>query len=115
MNDKLRFQKQWEEYRRLRNAQYIALISGLIIPNLMFLALRRSGMEPNTATLLLVFWSVVAAMAILFVIFHFQRWVCPNCGKRFFVGSFWKRFPEQLSNCVNCNLPKYADSTFEKN
>jgi hypothetical protein len=54
-------------------------------------------------------------MAIFFVIFHFQRWICPSCGKRFFVRSFRNIFPEQASNCVNCNLPKYADSTFAKN
>jgi len=115
MNDEFRFQTPWEQYRRLRNRQYIVGAVALITPNLIFFASLKSGMESNQAMVLLNFSSIFAAIVMFGVVFHFHRWICPNCAKRFFVRSFWVRFPEQLSNCSNCNLPKYAHSTFERN
>lgn len=115
MNDKFRFQKQWEEYRRRRNWQYAVAVVGFITPSLIFFALLRSGVESNKAIVLLSFLSIAAAIVVLLVMYRFHLWICPNCEKRFFVKSYRVRFPGLLTNCVNCNLPKYANSTFEKN
>jgi len=115
INDKYHFQKQWEEYRRRRNRQYIAAVACGVMPNLIFFSLLKSGAESSTAAVVLVFSSIVSVIVILAVMFHFHKWICPNCEKRFFVKSYWVRFPELLPNCTNCNLPKYAGSTFEKN
>ena len=115
MNDEMRFQNAWEEYRRLRNRQYIVGVVALIMPSLIFFALHKGGMESNKAVVVLSFLSIFAAIVMLAVIFHFHKWNCPNCAKRFFVRSFRVRFPEQLSNCSNCNLPKYAHSAFKRN
>jgi predicted RNA-binding Zn-ribbon protein involved in translation (DUF1610 family) len=106
------FQKQWEEYRRRRNRQYIVGAIGFVAPSLIFFALRKNGMESGKAMVLMYFLSMFALIVIVAVMLHFRKWICPNCGKRFFVRSFWNRFPELLHNCVNCNLQKYTGSTF---
>lgn len=115
MKEKYHYQKQWEEYRRRRNRQYIVGIAGMLLPGAIFLVLRKSGMESNKAMVLLSFLSILATIIVVAVILHFHKWMCPNCGKRFFVKSFWVRFPEFSPDCTNCHLPKYAGSTFEQN
>jgi predicted RNA-binding Zn-ribbon protein involved in translation (DUF1610 family) len=115
MNEKYPHQKGWEEYRRRRNRQYIVAIAGMLVPGLSFFAFLKGGMERGPATVLLGFLSAVAVIVILAVMYHFHKWTCPACGERFFVRSFWIRFPEVLPNCTNCNLRKYAGSNFEQN
>ncbi|MGC2236342.1 MAG: hypothetical protein WA584_09285 [Pyrinomonadaceae bacterium] len=106
MHEKYPYQKQWEEYRRLKNRQYIIFIGGGIIINLpdYFHNLR------SIQLILIIGWVV----ALIYVIFRFHTWKCPGCEKRFFVSSFWIRHPELLSNCRNCDLRKYKGSAFEK-
>lgn len=115
MNEKFPYQKQWQEYRRRRNRQYIVGVAGMLLPGLLVFALLKSGLALNKVIWLYIFIAGFAMIVIFAVIYHFHGWSCPNCGKRFFVRSFWHRFPEFLRSCTNCNLPKYTGSTFERN
>ena len=114
MKEKYPFQKQWEDYRRRRNRQYIIGIVCVLTPGLLVFTLFKSGMESNRAILIYLLAESFALIVFFAVMFKFHKWICPNCGKRFFVKSFWIRFPELLPNCTNCSLQKYKGSTFEQ-
>jgi len=114
MDEKYPYQRQWEEYRRRRNSQYIVFIVGALASNLIFYALTKIGVNTNIATLALAFLLAVWFIALIFAVFRFHKWKCPACGERFFVSSFWIRQPEFQSMCSNCSLLKFSGSTFER-
>jgi membrane protein YdbS with pleckstrin-like domain len=115
MNEKNPYQKQWEEYRRLRNRQYIVFIVGGVIINLLVYLSGSLELNSNVVSTIQIVLLIIWLVSLIYVIFRFHTWKCPNCGKRFFVASFWVRQPEFLSNCRHCDLRKYTGSTFEKN
>jgi hypothetical protein len=112
--ENLEYQQEWEEYRKWRNYEPLSFllgIAGIISITLFFKLL---GAESIIFAWIIL--SIVLGWAILFlyVIGKFHNWRCPNCGERFYEKSFFLNSPNFISNCVNCNLPKYYGSSFYK-
>lgn len=114
MSGEYRYQKAWEEYRRLRNRQYVIFFGGGLLMGWFQWVGAWVGVNPallaGVNSVLFPVWVV----ALLVTVFRFHTWNCPNCGERFFTSSFWIKQSEFLSKCRNCDLRKYTGSTFER-
>ncbi|HQU86826.1 MAG TPA: hypothetical protein PKY59_27075 [Pyrinomonadaceae bacterium] len=109
--EKYPYQKEWEKYRRLRNADFgIFFIGGLGIMILAGIVGLFWGKQGWFEILLFIIWFFFCLRALI----KFHNWQCPRCGERFFTYSFFATSPIFISNCRNCNLPKYSGSTFLK-
>lgn len=107
--EKYPYQKEWEEYRRLRNADFGTFFLGsfgiMILASLMGLL----KVKQEWIVYLVVFiWIFFYLRALI----RFNNWRCPRCYKRFFTSSFFATSPVFISNCRNCNLLKYSGSSF---
>ena len=112
MNEKYPYQKQWEEYRRLKNRQYFVFIRGFTLNLISYLG-GLIGLNSSVILTIQFVLMIVWIVALIYIVFRFYNWKCPSCGERFFRRTFWITMPELLSNCSNCNLPKYEGSSFK--
>jgi len=112
MSEEYPYQKQWEEYRRLRNRQYIVFAIGGVLINIVDWILNAVSKNNKIIGFILPIAIFIWFFGLIFSVVKFHRWKCPRCDERFFQISFWIRMPELLNNCKNCELPKYKGSTF---
>lgn len=107
--EKYPYQKEWEEYRRLRNGWIVsfplgilgAIIIGIVLDYLF-------GEQLWGGYLAFCVYGFVYLKAVI----RFNNWRCPRCNDRFYSPSFWASSPADITNCRNCNLLKYSGSSF---
>jgi hypothetical protein len=112
--ENLEYQQEWEEYRNRRNYEPLGFLSGILGIPLITGFFKLLGAES-----IIFAWIILAILSgwmilYLVVVGKFHNWRCPNCDKRFYEISFLLNSPNFISNCVNCNLPKYYGSSFYK-
>ena len=112
MIDGFIFQKEWEEYRRLRNRSFLTFFAAVPAFALIWLVLHLIGIELKDYFGLQFVMFVVWAVLYLRALSRFHLWECPRCHNRFFTYSFAVTSPIMLSNCRSCYLPKYSGYTF---
>lgn len=111
-NEKFPYQKQWEEYRKLRNISFgVFFIPYLLIflLGVLFQFLKFS-INVNVLVQLVIFF--IWVFCYLLTSKNFYNWKCPRCGHRYFTWSTGKTNPIFLDQCQRCNLWKYEGSNF---
>lgn len=106
------YQKDWEEYRRLRNVSFLTFFAAAPAFLLIGLVFYLFGIDLKDYFGLQFLMFAAWAFLYLRAVSRFHLWLCPRCRKPFFSYSFWVTSPIMLSNCRNCDLLKYAGSTF---
>jgi hypothetical protein len=98
----------WDEYRRRRNAFWLALLlfplwfaAGVIIEHV----LAGYGCKAPSG---LAFLAVAMPPMACLVVTHLRRmlWPCPQCGRSFHVA--WWYGNAFARRCVHCGLPKWT-------
>lgn len=106
------FQKQWEDYRKRQfifRSVFIALVPcSVLISFFLGNLLKRSVSAENFTAI--VFIVLIVILGIYGV--KLSEWQCPRCGKSFAGNDLLKNL--LASRCMNCRMPKYTGSTFQK-
>ena len=96
------YEKEWKEYRRIRN-QWVLVFLGYVpvVGTVGFLSIKLF----HTAVPAFVFAFFWMAL-FLFTGIRVNIWRCPNCGE-WFSGKWWYNLGFLARSCVHCGLPKY--------
>jgi hypothetical protein len=102
------YSRQWQSYRRLRNAAGAILIFGLLLGAITVLL--RSFQASEAVLLLAVsILAVIVLPAGIVTAIRVENWRCPRCG-RAFVSKWQSRFLVfLLAECANCGLRKWSN------
>ena len=100
----VRYEQQWQEYRKRRNLLAFAFIGYVpIVGALGYLGMRFLHTDMPFYVLASSWMAFFAFSGIWFQLFR-----CPRCGKRFFLKSLYRN--PLATRCLHCALPKYSGS-----
>lgn len=112
MVGKYPYQKQWEDYRRIKIIALLFFLGYLplfVIANFIFKLINIDEKISASIDINFVFFIFYGAI-VMICGYRLQTWKCPNCNKSFHTK--WWCNNAFSAKCLHCKFPKYEGSTF---